>query len=98
MNIALKAAYKVVTQYVKGDSLQKHLVSVETCMRAYARKYDEDEELWRIAGLVHDFDWEICPTQESHPEYGAEILKSKGFSNTIVRAVMSHGNHTGITR
>ena len=88
----------VVEEHAKSDSLRKHLLAVETCMRAYARKAGEDEELWGIAGLVHDFDWEVCPTPESHPTFGAEILKSRGFSDEIVRAVLSHGNHTGIAR
>ena len=67
-------------------------------MRAYARKEGGDEETWAVAGLVHDFDWEICPTPESHPTFGAEILKERGFPDDIVRAVLSHGNHTGISR
>ena len=91
-------ADKVIEDHVETDSLKKHLFAVETCMRAYARKAGEDEELWGIAGLVHDFDWEVCPTPESHPTYGAEILRSRGFPEEIVRAVLSHGNHTGITR
>ena len=93
-----ETANMVVEEHAKSDSLRKHLLAVETCMRAYARKAGEDEELWGIAGLVHDFDWEVCPTPESHPTFGAEILKSRGFSDEIVRAVLSHGNHTGITR
>ena len=93
-----ETANSVVEEYAKSDSLRKHLLAVETCMRAYARKVGEDEELWGIAGLVHDFDWEVCPTPESHPTYGAEILRSHGFPEEVVRAVLSHGNHTGIAR
>ncbi len=92
------AAYAIVEEHATSESLRKHLLAVETCMRAYARKVGEDEELWGIAGLVHDFDWEVCPTPESHPTYGADILRSRGFPNEIVRAVLSHGNHTGIPR
>ncbi len=91
-------ALKVVEEHAKSESLRKHLRAVEECMRAYARKYSADEEQWAIAGLVHDFDWEVCPTPESHPAYGAEILRSRGFPEEIVRAVLSHGNHTGISR
>ncbi len=88
----------VVEEHVESDSLRRHLFAVETCMRAYARKEGGDEETWGIAGLLHDFDWEVCPTPESHPTFGAEILRSRGFPEEIVRAVLSHGNHTGITR
>lgn len=93
-----ETAYKVVEEHVESDSLKKHLLAVEACMRAYARREDGDEETWAVAGLVHDFDWEICPTPESHPTFGAEILKERGFPDDIVRAVLSHGNHTGISR
>ncbi len=88
----------VVEEHVESDSLRRHLFAVETCMRAYARKKGEDEETWGIAGLLHDFDWESCPTPESHPTFGAEILRARGFPEEIVRAVLSHGNHTGIAR
>ena len=93
-----ETAYQVILDHVKTESLRKHLLAVETCMRAYARKVGEDEETWGIAGMVHDFDWEVCPTPESHPTYGAEILRSRGFPEELVRAVLSHGNHTGIPR
>ena len=93
-----ETAYQVVVEHAKSESLRKHLRAVEVCMRAYARSVGEDEELWGIAGLVHDFDWEVCPTPESHPAYGADILRDRGFSEPIVRAVLSHGNHTGIAR
>ena len=85
-------------QHVKTDMLMKHLLSVEASMRGYARKYGEDEERWGIAGLLHDFDWEICPTPESHPTYGAGILREAGYSDDIIRAVLTHGEHTGIPR
>ncbi len=93
-----ETAYRVVQEHARSDSLRKHLLAVEACMRAYARKLGGDEEQWGIAGLVHDFDWEMCPTPEAHPTYGAEILRSRGFPEEIVRAVLSHGNHTGIPR
>jgi predicted hydrolase (HD superfamily) len=67
-------------------------------MRAYARKFGQDEEKWGVAGLVHDFDWEIAPTPESHPMYGAELLRKAGYPEEIVRAVLTHGDHTGIPR
>ena len=91
-------ALKVVEENAQTESLRRHLLAVEQCMRAYACKAGEDEELWGVVGLVHDFDWEICPTPESHPAYGADILRSHGFSEEVVHAVLSHGNHTGIPR
>ena len=91
-------ASRVVEDHVRSDSLKRHLFAVETCMRAYARKEGEDEEKWGVAGLLHDFDWEVCPTPESHPTFGAQILRDRGFPEEIVRAVLSHGNHTGIVR
>ncbi len=85
-------------RHVQTDVLMKHLLTVEASMRGYAREYGEDEERWAIAGLLHDFDWEICPTPESHPTYGAEILREAGYPEDIVRAVLTHGEHTGIPR
>jgi putative nucleotidyltransferase with HDIG domain len=85
-------------QHVKTDVLMRHLLGVEAAMRAYAWKFGEDEEKWGIAGLVHDFDWEIAPTPESHPKYGAQLLRKAGYPEEIVRAVLTHGDHTGIPR
>ncbi len=87
-----------LSRHVKTDMLMKHLLSVEASMRGYARKYGDDEERWGIAGLLHDFDWEICPTPESHPTYGAEMLRKAGYPEDIIRAVLTHGEHTGIPR
>ncbi len=88
----------LLKEYVKTDVLMKHLLAVEAAMRAYARKHGEDEEEWGIAGLLHDFDWEIVPTPEEHPMYGANILRERGYPDYIVRAVLTHGDHTGIQR
>ena len=87
-----------LSRHVQTDVLMKHLLTVEASMRGYARKFGEDEERWAIAGLLHDFDWEICPTPESHPTYGAEILRKAGYPEDIIRAVLTHGEHTGIPR
>ena len=87
-----------LSRHVQTDVLMKHLLTVEASMRGYARKFDDDEERWAIAGLLHDFDWEICPTPESHPTYGAEILREAGYPEDIIRAVLTHGEHTGIPR
>jgi putative nucleotidyltransferase with HDIG domain len=91
-------AYTIVTEYVKNPNLIKHMLAVEAAMRFYARKYGEDEEKWAVAGLLHDFDWEIHPTMEEHPQAGEPILREKGVSDEIIHAVLSHANHTGVPR
>lgn len=91
-------AYNIVTEYVKNPSLIKHMLAVEAAMRFYARKFGEDEEKWAVAGLLHDFDWEIHPTMEEHPQAGEPILREKGVSEEIIHAVLSHANHTGVAR
>jgi putative nucleotidyltransferase with HDIG domain len=88
----------ILDEYVKTDRLRKHLLGVEAAMRAYARKYRQDEELWGNAGLLHDFDWDICPTPEQHPQFGAELLRRRGVPEELVRAVLSHGDHTDVGR
>lgn len=91
-------AYALLQEHAKGDVLIRHAVAVEACMRAAAQKLGEDEERWGIAGMLHDFDWDVCPTPEEHPEFGAQILRDRGYPDDIIRAVLSHGNHTGVTR
>ena len=93
-----ESTLKFLEQHVKTDVLMRHLLGVEAAMRGYARKYGENEEEWGVAGLVHDFDWEICPTPEEHPMFGAGLLREAGFPEHIVRAVLTHGDHTGLTR
>ena len=88
----------IITEQVKSEALLKHLIGVEAAMRGYAKKFGEDENKWGITGLLHDFDWEICPTPDDHPTYGAKILRGKNVPDDIVKAVLSHGNHTGIIR
>ena len=89
---------KLLQEFVKTETLMKHLMAVEAAMRAYARKFGEDEEEWGIAGLLHDFDWGIVPTPEEHPTYGANILRERGYPERIVRAVLTHGGHSEIQR
>lgn len=76
----------------------KHALAVEAAMRAYARKFGEDEEKWAIVGLLHDFDYEIHPDMERHPIKGGEILRQRGWPEEIIRACMSHAPYTGIKR
>jgi len=91
-------ALAIVREYVKNDNLVKHMLSVEAAMRFYAGKYGEDVEKWAITGLLHDFDWEIHPTLEGHPLAGEPILRQRGVPEDIIRAVMSHADHTGVPR
>ncbi len=91
-------AFSIVTQYVKNTNLVKHMLAVESVMRFYAKKFGEDEEKWAVAGLLHDFDWEIHPTMETHPSEGEPILREHGVPEEIIRAVQSHSNHTGVPR
>ena len=91
-------AWALLQEHAKGDTLIKHALAVEACMQAYAEKHGEDQELWGVVGMLHDFDWDVCPTPEEHPQFGAGILRERGYPEQIVRAVLSHGNHTGIPR
>ena len=91
-------AWTLLQEFGKSDALFRHAIAVEACMRAYARQLGEDEELWGITGMLHDFDWDSCPTPEEHPQFGADILKARGYPDSIVKAVLSHGNHTGVPR
>ncbi|MCG2786318.1 MAG: HDIG domain-containing protein [Anaerolineae bacterium] len=91
-------ALALVREYVKNEALIRHMLSVEAAMRFYAEKYSQDVELWGVTGLLHDFDWEIHPTAEEHPSQGAPILRQRGVEDVIVRAILSHGDHTGIPR
>ena len=90
-------AIAILDEFVTSASLHKHLRGVEAAMRAYARALGEDEEEWGIAGLLHDFDWDISPPEE-HPMFGARILRERGVPEGIVRAVLSHGDHIDAPR
>lgn len=91
-------ALALVREYIKNESLVHHMLAVEIAMRFYAEKFGEDIEAWGLAGLLHDFDWEIHPTLEQHPQAGAPILRERGVPEDIVRAVLSHADHTGVPR
>ena len=91
-------ALAIIREFVKNENLVKHMLAVEAAMRFYAEKLGEDVELWGLAGLLHDFDWEIHPTAEGHPTAGAPILRERDVPEVIVRAILSHADHTGIQR
>jgi putative nucleotidyltransferase with HDIG domain len=90
--------WKLLTEFTESESLRKHALSVEACMRAYARKFNDDEKKWGLAGLIHDFDYEKYPSAEEHPYKGSEILKERGYPDDIRRAILSHADYTGVTR
>src|SRR5207253_4984411 len=91
-------AWGLLTEFTQSESLRKHALAVEACMRAYARKMGGDENLWGVVGLLHDFDYEKWPSLDDHPYKGNEILKERGWPDEIRRAIMSHAEYTGVTR
>jgi putative nucleotidyltransferase with HDIG domain len=93
-----QSAWCLLTEFTQSESLRKHALAVEACLRAYAKKYSADEDLWAVVGLIHDFDYEQYPSAEDHPYKGNEILKERGYSDEIRRAIMSHAEYTGVTR
>jgi putative nucleotidyltransferase with HDIG domain len=96
--VAREEAWSLLTEFTQSESLRKHALAVEACMRAYARKLGGDESLWGLVGLIHDFDYEKYPSAEDHPFKGSEILKERGYSEEIRRAILSHAEYSGIPR
>jgi len=94
-------AWNIVCEFTESESLRRHMLAVEAAMRAYARHFGEDEELWGVVGLLHDFDYEQNPEvgENGHPNTGAPILRERGVDETIIRAILSHATEvTGVTR
>ena len=91
-------AWSIVCEFIQSEALRRHALAVESCVAAYARKLGEDEEKWRVTALLHDFDWEIHPQLPDHPVLGEPILASRGVSEEIRRAILSHADHTGVPR
>jgi putative nucleotidyltransferase with HDIG domain len=92
-------AWELVKEYTENQNLVRHMLAVEAGMRAYARKYGEDEDLWGVVGLIHDFDYERYPdlSVEGHPVVGARVLREQGWPEEIIRAVLAHaGEYTGV--
>ncbi len=91
-------ALAIVKKFVKNQNLINHMLAVEAAMQFYAEQLGQDVELWRITGLLHDFDWEIHPTLEEHPQAGIPILQAYNVPEEIIRAILSHADHTGVPR
>jgi putative nucleotidyltransferase with HDIG domain len=91
-------AWDTLTRYTKSEALLRHALAVEASTAFYARKFDEDEELWRVAALLHDFDYEMHPTLDKHPQDGAPILREEGYPEVVIEAVLSHANHLSLER
>ncbi len=100
MNLMLdrEQAWSLLCEYTKSDGLRKHALAVESCVVAYADKFGEDKARWSVTALLHDFDWEIHPTLEEHPQKGEAILKERGVDEETRRAILSHASHTGVPR
>lgn len=91
-------ALALMHEYTKNDSLRKHMYAVEAAMRAYAKKFGEDEELWGLVGVLHDFDYEMYPDAPDHPTKGSEILKEKGYSEEVRKTILSHADYMNVPR
>ena len=96
-------AWNLLCEYTQSESLRKHALAVEACVRAYARKLGGDEETWALAGLLHDFDYERWPNDDHHPEQehpyaGSLILRERGYPEEIITAILSHANYSGVPR
>ena len=88
----------LVHEWISNPNLRKHCYAVEAAMRAYARRYGEDEARWGLTGLIHDFDWERHPSAELHPMKGVEVLRAAGWPEDICRAVLGHATYSGVPR
>jgi putative nucleotidyltransferase with HDIG domain len=91
-------AWETLTKYTQSEALRRHALAVEAAVGAYARKFGEDEELWRVTALLHDFDYEMHPTLDEHPQDGAPILREEGYPEEVVEGVLSHAEHLGLPR
>jgi len=92
------AAWRLLTEYTKSESLLKHALAVEAAVRGYARKFGEPDVEWGIVALLHDFDYERWPTPENHPFRGCEILEAQGYPEWVRRAILSHADYSGVPR
>jgi len=98
VGLTRERAWETLTRYTKSESLLRHALGVEACVRFYARRGGEDEELWGVVALLHDFDYEIHPTLDEHPQDGAPILREEGYPEVVIEGVLSHAEHLAMPR
>ena len=98
MTLTREAAWAVLTEYTENENLRKHALAVEAAVRGYARLWGEDDVAWGVVALLHDFDYDRYPSLEDHPFRGAEVLRERGYPEWVVKAILSHADHTGVAR
>jgi putative nucleotidyltransferase with HDIG domain len=98
VEVTRERAWETLTRYTKSEALRRHALAVEASVGGYAQRMGEDEQLWRATALLHDFDYEIHPTLDQHPQDGAPILREEGWSNEVIEAVLSHAEHLAMPR
>ena len=98
LEVTRERAWETLTRYTKSEALLRHALAVEASVRAYARKFGEDDELWGVTALLHDFDYEIHPTLDKHPQDGAPILREEGYPEVVIEGVLSHAEHLAMPR
>jgi putative nucleotidyltransferase with HDIG domain len=98
MEVTRDHAWETLTRFTKSDALRRHALAVEACVGAYAQEHGEDEQFWRATALLHDFDYEIHPTLDQHPQDGAPILREEGYPEELIEAVLSHAEHLEMPR
>jgi len=98
VEVTRERAWETLTRYTKSEELLRHALAVEASVRVYARKFAEDEEFWGVTALLHDFDWEMHPTLDHHPQDGAPILREEGWPEEVIEGVLSHAEHLALPR
>jgi putative nucleotidyltransferase with HDIG domain len=98
VDVTREQAWETLTTYTKSEALLRHALAVEASTAWYARDFGEDEELWRVVALLHDFDYEIHPTLDQHPQNGAPILREHGYPEVVIEGVLSHAEHLAMPR
>lgn len=98
LNPTREQAWATLTEHTTSEALRRHALAVEASTASYARRFGEDEELWRVTALLHDFDYEIHPTLDKHPQDGAQILRDEGYPEVVIDGVLSHANHLALPR